>query len=92
MREYEARIDVRDVDTNWFEFVRVFVDRDFDRYLFPRESIERVGELDSDDGAYYLLDGAVTAEQDEIEVDGVMFPVWAVRIGSLVTRPSRPQA
>lgn len=84
----EQLIDVRDIDTEWFLGVRVFVDRTRSRYLFPAESVERLGEADPADGSYAMLDGQVIAEPEEIEMGGTPLNVWSVPIGQLVTRPA----
>lgn len=84
----EQLIDVRDIDTEWFLGVRVFVDRTRSRYLFPAESVERLGEADPSDGTYTLLDGQVIAEPDEIDAGGAPLAVWSVPVGQLVSRPA----
>lgn len=86
----EVRIDVRDVDYEWFRDVKAFLDRD--RYLFPRESAERLGEADEGSGNFNLIDGQVEAEADEIEVDGRPLPVWSVDCANLIVRPSSERA
>jgi hypothetical protein len=85
----EVSIDVRDVDHSWFEGVKVFLDRDSDRYYLPRESMERLGELDPDTGDAWLIDGVVEARADEIEVDGQVVPCWSVSCARLIVRPAR---
>ena len=85
----QVRIDIRDLDYRWCEDVELFFERDFDIYYFPRESAERLGELDEESGNYYLTAANVEAEPDEIEFDGQRIPVWSVRVGNLVTRPAR---
>lgn len=85
----EVRIDIRDLDHRWYEGVLVYLDRDLDIYYFPRESAERLGELDEESGNYYLTAADVEAEPDEVEFDGRRIPVWSVRIGQLITRPAR---
>jgi hypothetical protein len=50
-------IDVRDVDHEWFRDVDAYLDRDLGRYYFPRESAERLGELDEETGNFHLIDG-----------------------------------
>ena len=84
----EHLIDIRDLDTEYFLCVRVWLDRASDRLYLPRESAERVGEPD-EDGNFLLLDGAVIAEAETIEVNGVKTPAWSVPVGLLVTRPAR---
>jgi hypothetical protein len=84
----EVRIEVRDVDYEWFRDVRAFLDRD--RYHFPLESAERLGELDEETGDFYLINGQVEAKADEIEVDGMKTPVWSVGCGQLTVRPVVP--
>ena len=83
----EVSIDVRDVDYSWFEGVKAYLDRDFDRYYFPRESRERLGELDPDSGDARLLDGLVEAKTYEIDIDGQHFPCWST--GCLVRPASK---
>lgn len=88
----QHRIDVRDIDPHrWCEDVPVFLDRSADVFYFPKDSIDRIGEPDEESGNYWLLDGRVEAEADQIEVDGEPVPVWTVRVGELVTRPARRQ-
>jgi hypothetical protein len=84
----EVRIDVRDVDYEWFRDVRAFIDREFDRYYLPRESAERLGEIDDETGDFYVIDGRVEAKADEIEVDGQRMPVWSIGCGDLIVRPA----
>lgn len=84
----EVSIDVKDVDYSWFEGVRAFLDRDFDRYYFPRESMDRLGELDPDTGDAWLIDGHVEAKAEEIEVDGQRIPCWSVGCAQLIVRPA----
>jgi hypothetical protein len=84
----EHTIDVRDIDTEWFVDVRVFLDRARNRYLFPAESVERLGEAEPEDGTYALLDGQVIAEPEETEIGGIPYAVWSVPVGRLVTRPA----
>lgn len=84
----EVRLDVRDVDYEWFRDVKAFLDRDLDRYLFPQESADRLGDFDADAGCFYLIDGQVEAKSDEIELDGVPVPVWSVGCGDLIVRPA----
>lgn len=83
----EHEIDVRDVDTEWFLNVRVWLDRITDRYYLPRESAARLGEM-AEDGSYCLLDGAVTAVQEHIEVSGQHVAAWSLPVWALTTRPS----
>src|SRR5262249_22989785 len=84
----EVRIDVRDVDYEWFRDVKAFLDRDLDRYLFPQESADRLGEFDEDAGCYYLIDGQVEAKADEIESDGQHTACWSVSCAQLIVRPA----
>jgi hypothetical protein len=84
----EVRIDVRDLDYEWFRDVRAFIDREFDRYYFPRESVERLGEIDDETDVFYLIDGRVEARADEIDVDGQRLPVWSIGCGDLIVRPA----
>lgn len=86
----EHFIDIRDLDTEYFEGVRVWLDRGLDRYYLPQESAARLGEA-SEDGNYALLDGSVIAEAAEIEVGGQTVLAWGVPTNQLVTRPSRRQ-
>lgn len=79
-------IDVRDVDYEWFRAVDAFLDGD--RYHFPRESAERLGEADEETGGFFLIDGQVEAHAGEIEMDGERLPVWSVDCGQLTTRPA----
>lgn len=88
----EHLIDVRDVDYEYFEGVSVYLDRGFDRYHFPRESAERLGEYDEENGTFYLIDGRVETEPDEIEVNGRKIETWSVGVNQLVTRPARRSA
>jgi|LNFM01.1.fsa_nt_gb hypothetical protein len=85
----QVHIDIRDLDYRWCEAVELFFDRGLDIYYFPRESADRLGELDEESGNYYLTAANVEAEPDEIEIEGQRIPVWSVRVGNLVTRPSR---
>jgi hypothetical protein len=84
----EVSIDVRDVDYSWFESVKGYLDRDFDRYDFPRQSMERLGELDPDTGDAWLIDGQVEANADELEIDGQRIPCWSVGCAQLIVRPA----
>ena len=84
----EVRIDIRDVDYDWFRDVKAFIDRESDVYFFPRESVDRLGEADEHTGDYYLIDGQVEARADELEVSGSPIPVWSVSAGQLITRPA----
>lgn len=84
----EVHIDVRDVDYEWFRDVRAFLDRDSDIYHFPRESADRLGEVDDETGDFFLIDGRVEAKADEIDVDGERLPVWSVACSQLTVRPS----
>ncbi len=84
----EVRIDVRDIDYEWFRDVKAFIDRESDVYFFPRESVDRLGEADEQTGDCYLIDGQVEARADEIEVGGSPIPVWSVSVGQLITRPA----
>jgi hypothetical protein len=84
----EVSIDVRDVDYTWFEGVKAYIDRDLDRYYFPRESMERLGELDPDTGDAWLIDGHVEAKADEIEAESGRIPCWAVGCARLIVRPA----
>src|SRR4051812_34924055 len=84
----EVHIDVRDVDYEWFRGVKAFLDRGSDRYYLPRESAERLGEIDEDTGDFFLIDGQVEAKADEIEVEGVEVPVWTVACAQLKVRPA----
>lgn len=88
----EVRIDIRDVDYEWFSDVRAFLDRDADRYYLPRESVERLGELDEESGDYHLIDGQVTATADKIEVDGQVLSVWGVGTTGMRIRPAERRA
>jgi hypothetical protein len=85
----EVLIDVRDVDYTWFVDVIAYLDRDFDKYYFPRESAERLGEPDEETGDFYLIDGRVQAEADQIQVNGVSIEVWCADCGQLIVRPAR---
>jgi hypothetical protein len=85
----EVSVDVRDVDYSWFEGVQTYLDRNFDRYYFPRESVDRLGELDPDTGNAWLIDGQVEAEADEIKVDGRVIPCWSVGCARLIVRPAK---
>jgi hypothetical protein len=84
----EVRIDVRDVDYEWFRDVQVFLDRDTDIYHFPRKSAERLGEIDEETGDFHLIDGQVEATAGEVEVDGVCVSVGSAGCDQLVVRPS----
>jgi hypothetical protein len=84
----EVSIDVRDVDHSWFEGVKAYLDRDFDRYYFPRESMGRLGELDPDTGDAWLIDGQVEAKAEEVEVEGQQIPCWSVGCARLIVRPA----
>jgi hypothetical protein len=83
-----VRIDILDVDYEWFRDVEAFLDRDRDLYHLPRESVERLGEADGETGNYHLIDGRVEAMPGEIEVDGVRVPVWSVGCDQLTVRPA----
>ena len=86
----QHRIDVRDIDTEWFVDVAAYLDRQLDLWYFPLASIERLGELDEEgSGNYWLLDGRVEAEADELEVNGSRIPAWSVRVGQITTRPAK---
>lgn len=85
----EVSIDVQDVDYEWFRDVAAYLDRDRDRYCFPRESAERMGEIDEETGDFFLIDGRVEAKADEIEVGGQRLPVWSVGCSELVARPAK---
>jgi len=84
----EVSIDVQDVDYEWFRDVAAYLDRDCDRYYLPRESAERMGEIDEETGNFFLIDGQVEAKAEEIEVGGRRLPVWSVGCSELVSRPS----
>lgn len=84
----EVNIDILDVDYEWFRDVRAFTDSGRDRFYLPRESAERLGELDKESGGFHLLDGRVTASPDEIEVNGGPLPVWVVNASEIRTRPT----
>jgi hypothetical protein len=84
----EVRIDIQDVDYEWFRDVKAFLDRDSDLYYFPRESAERLGEIEEETGDFYFIDGQIEAKADEIEIDGSRIPVWAVGCGRLTVRPA----
>ena len=88
----EVRIDVRDVDFEWFRDVMAFLDRGADAYYLPRESAERLGEIDEETGGFFLIDGQVEALAEELEVAGRRVPVWSVRCSQLTVRPSRARA
>jgi hypothetical protein len=84
-----VRIDVRDVDTNWFEDVVAYLDRGLDLYYLPRESAERLGEFDEETGNYWLIDGRVEAISSDIEFGGTAVPAWEISVTQLLTRPAR---
>lgn len=88
----EVRIDVCDVDHEWFRDVAAFLDRDSDRYFFPRDSAERLGEIDDETGSFFFIDGQVEAKVDEILVDGQRLPVWSVGCGQMIVRPAKTSA
>ncbi len=50
--------------------------------------MERLGELDPDTGAAWLIDGHVEAKADEIEVDGQQLSCWSVGCAQLIVRPA----
>lgn len=81
-------IDVRDLDYTWWEKVKAY--RDGGKLLLPRESVERLGEIDPATGDAHLIGGFVEAKASGVEIDGVETPVWSVGLEQLVTRPSRP--
>lgn len=85
----QVSIDIRDLDYRWCESVKAYLDRDYDRYYFPLESVERLGEPDEENGNYYLTAANVEAEADELEIDGTVVPVWSVGCGQLIVRPAR---
>lgn len=85
----EHFIDVCDLDGEYFTNIRVWLDRTLDRYYLPRESAERLGEL-QDDGNFYFFRGTVEAGPEEIEVDRKLIKAWGVSVGRLKTRPVRP--
>lgn len=91
-RYEEVSIDVRDLDYNWFEGVKAYLDRDCDLYYLPLESVERLGEPDEENGNYYLTAANVEAEADELEIDGKAIPVWSVGCAKLIVRPARAAA
>jgi hypothetical protein len=84
----DVRIDVRDVDYEWFRNVAAYLDRSRGTYHFPRESAERLGEVDEDTGDFFLIDGQVKARADVIEVDGGRIPVWSVTCAQLKVKPA----
>ncbi len=84
----EVRVEVLDIDHEWFRDVRAFLDRASDLYYLPRESAERLGAIDEDTGDFFLIDGRVEARADEIEVAGVTVPVWTVACAQLRVRPA----
>jgi hypothetical protein len=88
----EVSIDVRDVDYSWFEGVKAYLDRDFDRYYFPRESVERLGELDPETGNAWLIDGQVEAQADGVEVEGKEIEAWSIGCAQLIVRPASAKA
>lgn len=88
----KVNIDVLDRDRTWFEGVIAYLDREYDNYYFPLESVERLGELDEESGNYYLIDSDIEAEAEEIEVGGQTVPAWCVGCERLIVRPARSQA
>lgn len=88
----EVSIDVRDLDYSWYEAVRAYLDRNYDLYYLPLESVERLGEPDEENGNYYLTAANIEAEADELEIDGHAMPVWSVGCAQLIVRPARATA
>lgn len=80
-------LDVRDLDGSWWERVAAYPDAG-DLHL-PRESVERLGEIDPATGDAWLVDGTVAARATVVTVDGAAVEVWAVGAGQLTARPSR---
>ena len=85
----EHFVDVRDLDTEYFERVRVWLDRATDRYHLPKASADRLGEP-AEDGTYLLLDGTLVAEPVYVGHNGDTVRVWAVPVHRLTTRPASP--
>jgi hypothetical protein len=83
----KVSIDIRDVDHEWFRDVDAYLDRDLGRYYFPRESAERLGELDEETGTFHLMDGLVEAEAGDIELEGRRIPAWSAPCDQLIVRP-----
>ena len=77
-------IDVKDVDYTWWERVEAY--HDGGRFHLPRESVERLGEVDPETGDAFLVEGLVEAKANVISVDGADLPVWTVGAGQLVAR------
>lgn len=85
----EVRIDVRDLDYTWFEGIRAYLDRRTGCYHLPRESVDRLGEVDQGTGLALLIDGHVEALPASLHLDGSIIPAWTVRDGDLIIR--RPE-
>ena len=83
----EVSIDVRDIDYSWFEGVKAYLDRDYNLYHLPRESVERLGEV-VETGDAELIDGHVAAKAEVIEFDGRSIEAWTIGCGDLVIRPA----
>ena len=83
----KVQIDVRDLDYTWWEKVEAY--REGGKLHLPRESVERLGEIDLTTGDAHLIDGHVEAKANTISVEGTETPVWTLGLEQLVTRPSR---
>lgn len=84
----QTLIDVRDLDYTWFERVEAF--RDGGTLHLPRQSVERLGEIDPATGDATLISGFVDAKAGTVQIAGADVPVWSVGLDQLTTRPSRP--
>lgn len=81
------RLDIRDVDGEWFRDVLAYVDRARGIYYFPIVSIERFADLDGPCESAWFEGDELVCEQ--IEMNGVAETVWSVSIGMLTTRPAK---
>lgn len=86
-----------------FGDAKAYLDRGSDIHQFPRESADQFEELDELSGNFYLIDGQIAAEADEIEVDGQRVFVRALAApnsgrgrrgssGEPLDGPTRPQS